>query len=210
MCVCERGIDKASSLLRNRRLGAGPVHQFDLKQHTCGEIAVYGMGGMTVVITNFWRSDPGVVTTNSLPLHNGMHRARPVQTAHQNRRLGGGPRCRWISGARIPRSLGSVGVRIDCQMCEIERERVSGKASRWLTVKSDGKASRLLCTVKHRDCCEIVVCGLAGTLTNVQRFRGVLVCKAHRLVYHSTLGLRVVKKKKVGGKNRGVGGFLAL
>jgi len=30
----------------------------------------------------------------------------------------------------------------------------------------------------------------------VKRFRGVLVFKAHRLVYHSTLGLRVMKKKK--------------
>jgi len=31
---------------------------------------------------------------------------------------------------------------------------------------------------------------------NVQRFRGGLVVKAHRLLYHSTLGLRVIKKKK--------------
>ena len=31
---------------------------------------------------------------------------------------------------------------------------------------------------------------------NVQRFRGGLVLKAHRLVYHATLGLRVIKKKK--------------
>ena len=31
---------------------------------------------------------------------------------------------------------------------------------------------------------------------NVQRFRGGLVFKAHRLGYHSTLGSRVVKKKK--------------
>ena len=31
---------------------------------------------------------------------------------------------------------------------------------------------------------------------NVQRFRGGLVFKAHRLVYHSTLGLRVMKKKR--------------
>ena len=31
---------------------------------------------------------------------------------------------------------------------------------------------------------------------NVQRFRGGLVLKAHRLLYHSTLGLRVVTKKK--------------
>jgi len=28
------------------------------------------------------------------------------------------------------------------------------------------------------------------------RFRGWLIFKAHRLVYHSTLGLRVIKKKK--------------
>ena len=28
-----------------------------------------------------------------------------------------------------------------------------------------------------------------------KRFRGGLVCKAHRLLYHSTLGLRVIKKK---------------
>ena len=33
---------------------------------------------------------------------------------------------------------------------------------------------------------------------NVQRFRGGLVFKAHRLLYHSTLGLRVIKKKKKG------------
>ena len=31
---------------------------------------------------------------------------------------------------------------------------------------------------------------------NVQQYRGGLVFKAHRLVYHSTLGLRVIKKKK--------------
>ena len=34
---------------------------------------------------------------------------------------------------------------------------------------------------------------------NVQRFRGGLVVKAHRLLHHSTLGLGVVKKKKVEG-----------
>ena len=31
---------------------------------------------------------------------------------------------------------------------------------------------------------------------NVKRFRGGLVFKAHRLLYHSTLGLEVIKKKK--------------
>jgi len=30
----------------------------------------------------------------------------------------------------------------------------------------------------------------------VKRFRGGLVCKAHRLLYHSTPGLRAIKKKK--------------
>ena len=30
----------------------------------------------------------------------------------------------------------------------------------------------------------------------MRRFRGGLVVKAHRLVYHSTLGSRVIKKKK--------------
>jgi len=30
----------------------------------------------------------------------------------------------------------------------------------------------------------------------VQRFRGGLAFKAHRLLYHSTLGLRVIEKKK--------------
>ena len=36
----------------------------------------------------------------------------------------------------------------------------------------------------------------------MQRFRGGLVFKAHRLFYHSTLGLRVIKKKRrVEGRN---------
>ena len=32
---------------------------------------------------------------------------------------------------------------------------------------------------------------------NVKRSRGGLVFKAHRLVYHSTLGWRVIKKEKI-------------
>ena len=31
---------------------------------------------------------------------------------------------------------------------------------------------------------------------NVQRFQGGLVFKAHRLLYHATLGFRVIKKRK--------------
>jgi hypothetical protein len=32
---------------------------------------------------------------------------------------------------------------------------------------------------------------------NVERFQGELVFKAHRLMYHSTLGLRPIKQKRV-------------
>jgi len=38
--------------------------------------------------------------------------------------------------------------------------------------------------------------GVRTEYRNVQRFRGGLAFKAHRLVYHSTLGLRVIKKKE--------------
>jgi len=41
-------------------------------------------------------------------------------------------------------------------------------------------------------------CGCVG-----KRFRGGLVVKAHRLVYHSNLGLRVIKKKKKKKKKKG-------
>jgi len=34
------------------------------------------------------------------------------------------------------------------------------------------------------------------SMNRIQRLRGGLVSKAHRLLYHSTLGLRVIKKKK--------------
>jgi len=37
---------------------------------------------------------------------------------------------------------------------------------------------------------------------NVQRFRGGLAFKAHRLLYHSTLGLRVIKKKRRSAASR--------
>jgi len=35
---------------------------------------------------------------------------------------------------------------------------------------------------------------------NVNRFRGGLVFKAYRLVYHPTLGLRVMQKKRKDGE----------
>ena len=38
--------------------------------------------------------------------------------------------------------------------------------------------------------------GFQGVEFGVKWFRGGLVPKAHRLVYHSTLGSRVIKKKK--------------
>ena len=42
----------------------------------------------------------------------------------------------------------------------------------------------------------------------VKRFRGALVSKAHELLYHSTLGSRVIKKKKKKKKYRGLGLYL--
>jgi len=42
---------------------------------------------------------------------------------------------------------------------------------------------------------------------NVQWFRGGLVFKAHRPVYHSTLGVRVTKKNK---ELKGLSGFKPL
>ena len=38
-------------------------------------------------------------------------------------------------------------------------------------------------------------CTRTSSRKNVKRFRGGLVFKAHRLLYHSTQGLRVIKKK---------------
>ena len=39
---------------------------------------------------------------------------------------------------------------------------------------------------------------------NAKRFRGGLVCKAHRWLYHSTLGSRVMKKQKKETRNAGL------
>ena len=62
---------------------------------------------------------------------------------------------------------------------------------------------RSACAVQGSGAGEILgQLGLRGTGVNqllhrnVQRFRGGLVFKAHRHLYHSTLGLRVIKKKK--------------
>jgi len=41
------------------------------------------------------------------------------------------------------------------------------------------------------------------TTSRAGQFRGGLVFKAHRLVYHSTLGLRVTKKKSRAGQPAG-------
>ena len=59
------------------------------------------------------------------------------------------------------------------------------------------------CTYHEVWCmCHWLWCGVGGRESgvllrrNVKRFRGGLVFKAHRLVYHSTLGWRIIKKKK--------------
>ena len=47
-----------------------------------------------------------------------------------------------------------------------------------------------------RSTCHAIDGPLAASLGNVERFRGGLVLKAHRLVFHSTLGSRVIKKRR--------------
>ena len=47
------------------------------------------------------------------------------------------------------------------------------------------------------------ISGDVPPIDDVKRFRGGLAFKAHRLVYHSTLGLRVIKKKKMDRKHPG-------
>jgi hypothetical protein len=62
---------------------------------------------------------------------------------------------------------------------------------------------------------KLIWCGSEGR-RNLKRFRGGLVFKAHRLVYYSTPGRRIVKKKKssegrwsaAGGERERVGGGL--
>ena len=46
----------------------------------------------------------------------------------------------------------------------------------------------------------------ALTISRRERFRGGRVFKAHRLLYHSTLGWGVIKKKKKGGRYQERGG----
>ena len=91
-------------------------------------------------------------------------------------------------------------------------EKTAFNISRTLTCKPRPESGRdcLICAVFDGDrdagCKSDVpwagggwLCVRASSLLlhrNVQRFRGGLVFKAHRLVYHSTLGLRVIKKKK--------------
>ena len=36
----------------------------------------------------------------------------------------------------------------------------------------------------------------------MKQFQGGLVCKVHRLLYHSTLGVRVINKRKKGNRKR--------
>ena len=115
-----------------------------------------------------WRGGPWGLRQCELPATGGMGRVSWRQ--------------RWVGGVGLPagrggleRWVGRVGWRGDL-------ERWVGKVSwrggfeRWVVGRT-------------------VVCA-AGLLlpTQVLYLRGGLVCKAHRLVSHSTLGLRVIKK----------------
>jgi len=78
----------------------------------------------------------------------------------------------------------------------------------WLEEAAGAKGRRT-----HR-----VACRRVQNFQSTERFRGGLVFKAQRLVYHSTLGFRVIKKKKnsqlsrtrfAPGMSQGLQGYLA-
>jgi len=93
--------------------------------------------------------------------------------------------------------------------------RVSGFEYRLQAVGlSGGGGNRLLFWVFGY---QILISGVGVRgkgLGNVHRLRGGLVFKAHRLLYHSTQGLRVIKKKEQltggGGRRLGVSSFCPL
>ena len=72
-------------------------------------------------------------------------------------------------------------------------------------VKSSGAgAVNTSCVVLgRRESAKAVARGGRGVRRNAKRFRGGLVFKAHRLLYHLTLGSRVKEKKRKRGGSDG-------
>ena len=86
------------------------------------------------------------------------------------------------------------------------RKRAPGARRAWWSLPSSSRLSCLLEDNSLTRRMEGVSTGGAtqSTLQNVRRFRGGLVFKSHGLLYHSTLGLRCIKKKKSTGGATGV------
>jgi len=114
---------------------------------------------------------------------------------------------------RIPRPhlLGSAPTRTSELPGFAIKCRVHGVACRvsgpfWQRAPRPGPGGRCsrrcrACTRAARQCSSPATPGHASKIKtrldkNVKRFRGGLVFKAHRRVYHSTLGLRVIKQKR--------------
>ena len=62
-----------------------------------------------------------------------------------------------------------------------------------LALPTQSRHSVGCCCMRYRQA--IRTSGIRSISRNVERFRGGLVCKAHELLYRSTLGSRVIKKK---------------
>ena len=84
--------------------------------------------------------------------------------------------CGWNPN-RYLLPLASVCISACLQVSVMEPEQIPDNKSLGIRMRGSGPVGPLL----HR---------------NIQRFRSGLVFKARRLLYHSTLGLRVIKKKK--------------
>ena len=78
-------------------------------------------------------------------------------------------------------------------MLHIRSTRVSGSGTCWFLFKSISTSTVLYVAY-------LLDNGVRVRNLLVPLFRGGLVSKAHRLLYHSTLGSRVFKKKKKGPK----------
>ena len=107
--------------------------------------------------------------------------------------LGLGYRVAWLSASMIfSRSSCTSNTRCDCTCIRFNFVMEVDKSTKFTTPRANQKSvtsgatvPALISEFKNNYFAEMS----SGS-------RGGLVLKAHRLVYHSTLGLRVIKKKK--------------
>ena len=88
-----------------------------------------------------------------------------------------------VSNANLHRLINSLAAKVDSTAIIVRSDRPAQK------VNLNNEVGRFDLSVR--------VGGADIVRRNVQRLRGGLVFKAHRLLYHSNLGLRVIKKKRI-------------